>query len=346
MGYLIDFTKLESSKRLYRGNAGLKRGVIYNKADWILKFPQSTAGFEGVDISYTTSPLSEFIGSHIYQILGYPVHETILGIHFSETSKQKRIVVACKDFIKEGETELVDYETIKNYYSDNLQDKLNALRADLPPYEKKDLSSHSTPIEEIILQFKENEIFKTRKDITGLFFDVLVIDYFINNNDRNPNNWGLIKDLNNNKFMVAPIFDNGASFVSKHSDEKLKNILSKKDVLYNAVINGVCHFTFNHKQMTFKNLFKELENTKIKDELHRAFDRVVPKIEKHWKEISDFINNIPNIDDGMKIISDFQKEYFIKSMKIRFDEVIKPLSLENSKDEPEVEEDEKEFEIE
>lgn len=31
------------------------------------------------DISYTTSPLSEFLGSRIYEILGYDVHKMILG---------------------------------------------------------------------------------------------------------------------------------------------------------------------------------------------------------------------------------------------------------------------------
>lgn len=327
MGYLIDFTKLKPSERLYRGNAGLKRGVIYNTADWILKFPQSTANFEKVDISYTTSPLSEFVGSHIYQILGYPVHETILGVHISETSKQKRLVVACKDFIKEGKTELVDYETIKNYYSDNLQDKLNALRASLPPYDHSNLSAHSTPIEEIILQFKENEIFKTRKDIQALFFDILVIDALINNNDRNPNNWGLIKDLNTEEFTIAPIFDNGASFVSKHSDDKLKRIMNDPNHFKESAINGISHFTINHRMLNFKNFFKQLENTESKDELHSAFTRVVPKIEKHWQEIINFINNIPNTDNEVEIMSDIKKEYFIKSMKIRFDEVIKPMSI-------------------
>ncbi len=34
---------------------------------------------KNIEIKYSTSSLSEFIGSHIYRILGYPVHETQLG---------------------------------------------------------------------------------------------------------------------------------------------------------------------------------------------------------------------------------------------------------------------------
>ena len=45
-----------------------------------------------IAVSYTTSPVSEYIGSHIYQSMGFPVHETKLGTY------QNKVVVACKDF--------------------------------------------------------------------------------------------------------------------------------------------------------------------------------------------------------------------------------------------------------
>jgi len=45
-------------------------------------------------ISYTTSPLSEYLGSKIYEALGIPVHETVLGI------RKNKVVVACRDFTK------------------------------------------------------------------------------------------------------------------------------------------------------------------------------------------------------------------------------------------------------
>ena len=63
-------------------------------------------------LSYVTSPLSEYIGSHIYQILGYDVHETILGVCFEE--KRYKVVYACKDFIKDSK-----YELLIPYKSEN-----------------------------------------------------------------------------------------------------------------------------------------------------------------------------------------------------------------------------------
>lgn len=76
---IVDFNHVKESGIRYSGNAGNKLGIIYNNENWFLKFPRSTRGLTRVNVSYTTSPLSEYIGSHIYEIIGIPVHETLLG---------------------------------------------------------------------------------------------------------------------------------------------------------------------------------------------------------------------------------------------------------------------------
>jgi hypothetical protein len=78
---MIDFSKCELSSRnlQYGGRAGEKRGIIYNNEYWFLKFPKNTIGMKKVnDLSYVTSPISEYIGSNIYKILGYDVREYVL----------------------------------------------------------------------------------------------------------------------------------------------------------------------------------------------------------------------------------------------------------------------------
>lgn len=64
---IINFTDYALSDRdlQYAGRAGEKRGIIYNGDYWFLKFPKNTIGMNRVTgISYVTSPLSEYIGSH------------------------------------------------------------------------------------------------------------------------------------------------------------------------------------------------------------------------------------------------------------------------------------------
>lgn len=63
--FLIDLTNSVDNNKLYGGNAGFKRGITIDGSNWIIKFPQETNGFKNVDISFTTSPLSEYIAQSI-----------------------------------------------------------------------------------------------------------------------------------------------------------------------------------------------------------------------------------------------------------------------------------------
>lgn len=72
-----------------------------------------------VEISYSTSPLSEYIGSHVYELLGQEVHETRLGIY------NGKCVVACKNFLSPGET-LLEFKDIKNMYSEKMEQMMDS----------------------------------------------------------------------------------------------------------------------------------------------------------------------------------------------------------------------------
>lgn len=72
---MIDIVDFDVCRRVYdkgyRGNAGRKFPVIYKNERWMLKFPENTKNFVGGHLpSYTSSPLSEYIGSKIYESLG------------------------------------------------------------------------------------------------------------------------------------------------------------------------------------------------------------------------------------------------------------------------------------
>ena len=82
---IIDFSDCPLSDRdlSYGGRSGPKRGIVYRGMKWILKFPKSGALMrEAKGLSYVTSPLCEFIGSHVFSILGCDVQETVMGVCF------------------------------------------------------------------------------------------------------------------------------------------------------------------------------------------------------------------------------------------------------------------------
>ena len=113
---VIDFNRCEYSDKngSYGGLAGNKDGLLFDGYEWMVKYPKNLSQFRGQNASYSTSPLSEFLGSHIYQLLGFDTHDTLLG------ERNGKIVCACKDFAPLLEKRLLEIRTLKNHTDDEL----------------------------------------------------------------------------------------------------------------------------------------------------------------------------------------------------------------------------------
>lgn len=305
---IIDFTNCELSDRNleYAGRAGEKRGIIYNNEYWFLKFPKNTLGMNRVTgLSYVTSPLSEYIGSNIYRILGYNVHKTILGI--CNDGKKDKIVCACKDFINDDKNEILIPYT--------------ALRNDTNPIimERNDTSIQSpSNINEIIFQLQHNLILSKISNVKERFWEVVVIDMLINNNDRNEDNWGVIKNKIDNTYKLAPIYDCGNCFYGKASDEKIANILADNEKLKSSATNGITAYEDDLEKRIPINKILELKN----DDLKKAIVEVSQLIDNHLDEIINFIQEIPTTYSGITIMSKIRKTYYIETFKIRFETLL------------------------
>ncbi len=127
---LIDFNGYEQNQRMYGGTAGRKMGICYKGGNYILKFPGSLKEkqMKNIRLSYSNSPVCEYIGSQIYSLLGFPAHETLLG------KRNGKIVVACRDFLEEGE-KLYEFDKIKvtfePHFLDSNGNETNGAGADL-----------------------------------------------------------------------------------------------------------------------------------------------------------------------------------------------------------------------
>ena len=77
---LVDFNDFQQNQRLYGGTAGRKMVITYNGKDYLLKFPGNLKEqqLKNINLSYSNSPICEYIGSKIYELIGLPVHNTIL----------------------------------------------------------------------------------------------------------------------------------------------------------------------------------------------------------------------------------------------------------------------------
>jgi len=298
-----DFNNLPLSGVTYGGHGGTKKGVVIDGEKWFLKYPKSTKSMEVENISYTTTPLSEYLGSQIYASIGLPVHETILGI------TNEKLVVACKDFLSSYEV-ILDYNSLKNDHDDKLQKELESLSS---------ASINNNDIEEIILVMEKNAYFKQNPELKNHFWDMFIIDAFINNNDRNEGNWGLVLNKENGEIKIAPVFDNGAAFYNKSDNNRLLRVISDevkiKQSFYDSSISVFL------KDGKIINPLKYIESMENKD-CNAALLRVLPKI--NLEKIKNIFEEVPNEYNGITIMSDLQKEVYLKSLIYKYEKVLFP----------------------
>lgn len=301
---IYNFNNIEVDRtRRYGGMAGQKLGVIFNGEKWFLKFPKTTNGLRNVEISYTTAPLSEYLGSKIYESIGVEVHETLLGI------KDGKVVVACKDFLEENER-LDEFRAIKNDYVENLQEEIGSLSL---------TSGNGTDLEEIMLIMEKNPVFQEIIELKERFYDMFVIDSLIGNNDRNNGNWGVIVDRQTGNTKVSPVYDNGGSFSNKLSNEQISKMLNDNIRFTDSAYNTrTCAFKLKDKLINPLKYIETLQN----DDLNNAVLRIVPKID--IEKIKEIINSIPEKFEGIDIISPVQKEFYTKTIEYRYKNVLVP----------------------
>ena len=309
---IYNFENCEYSDRhgSYAGMAGDKDGIMMGNSYWIIKYPKTERAFKTpLGMSYTTSPLSEFVGSHIYDMLGIPVHETALGV------RNNKVVVACKAFcITRGSP--MEMRISKNAANKELSKTLD---------EQMHYSGTGDRVnlKELLLHLQYNPIVKKCPDAISRFWNMVVVDILIDNTDRNNGNWGLLYNEKNKTYNVAPVYDNGNSFSNKSSDKRINKIIhdkNKSDLYIGSrtayEVDG--HILSAKKMIQYDDL-----------ELKEAIKRLSPIIKEKLPDIRQFISAIPEKAGDWEICSKERKQYIMESVETRFDKMIYPEYLKN-----------------
>ena len=305
MNKLININELKETRRTFSGNAGAKIGVIFNNEEYVVKYPKNISKMKNVEIKYSTSSLSEYIGSHIYQILGYPVHKTLLGYD------NDKLVVLCKNF--DLENKFYEFKSVANRLRSKEIEEINFI------------DGNTLDVKEIIKIINVSSLIKDKDKTIERFFDMFIIDYLLNNNDRNNTNWGFMIEPYNleTKETLAPIYDCGNSFNNKLSDRQIQERLNNEEIFNERCVDGLtCSFSLNGHQLNFKDAFSndELLNLGLKD----ALKRNVMKIVNHFDQIEELINDIPEEENGVKVLTKVYKEFIIKSLSARLEKILIP----------------------
>lgn len=275
-----DYSAYPIDTDVFFSGAENKTQIIINGQRYIMKYQRNS------EIGMIFNHVSEYLGSHIFELLGIPVQDTYLG-----TYEGKNIVLMkhfCHDgeilvhFNGVGESSLEEDKEMYQYSYDDIQRMLND-------------NKKSTNVQETI----------------DRFWDMFIIDALNGNFDRHGGNWGFIKK--DNKYRMAPVYDNGSSMYPKlNTDERIIKVLNSEE----EINERIYRFPTSHVKIDGrKSSYYEVINSLHFEECNKALIRIFPRIK--FEEIYELI-------DSIECINDLRKQFYKRMYAERYEKILKP----------------------
>lgn len=280
---LVNFNQFQVRKKTYGGANGNKLSICIGDSLYMLKLPFHAT--KNKNLSYTNSCISEYLGSHIFNMIGIKAQETILGEY--EYNGVKRISVACKDFEEDGYV-IKDFASVKNQIIDSKS------------------NGYGTDINEILETIEQQSLIDP-VFLSNTFWEMFVIDALLGNWDRHNGNWGFLYNQGTDDIKIAPIFDCGSCLFPQIDDDIIDTIMKNKSQLNARIFNfPTSALLYNGKRI---NYYDFIQNHEFK-ECDNAIIRIKNKI--NFDDINLLIDDIP-------CISVKHKNFLKLIIKKRFD---------------------------
>ena len=283
---LMDFTSLPIRKKSYGGANGNKISVVINDELYMLKLPSHAP--KNPNLSYANSCVSEYLGSHIFNMLGLVAQETVLGIfNYNDT---ERISVACKDFEKNGYI-LKDFASVKNQIIDS------------------NSNGYGTELLDILETIQKQQLVD-QVELSNHFWNMFVIDALIGNWDRHNGNWGFLYNQETDDIKLAPIFDCGSCLFPQIDEDTIIKCLKDKTEMNARIYDfPTSAILLNGKRINYYKFIKSHEY----EECDKAITRIKEKID---------LDKINLLIDELDCISDNHKLFLKNIIKRRYEELL------------------------
>lgn len=283
---MIDFTDLPRRKKTYTGANGSKIAVMYNDELYMLKFPVPPS--RNKEMSYTNGCVSEYLGSHIFEIIGIPVQETLLGTFMK--NGRKKVVVACRDFTTD-DTVLQDFASLKNTIIDS------------------EHNGYGTELSDILTAIEEQQSIDPA-ELKKHFWNIFIVDALIGNWDRHNGNWGFLYNRRTDEITLAPIYDCGSCLYPQADEtimEATLNDPAERDLrIFQIPLSGI---KIDGKKINYFDFISSLQNK----DCNAALKRIVPKI--NMQKIYTLIDETP-------FITELQKKFYKTMLAERKEKIL------------------------
>lgn len=274
---MIDFTNCKEELNEYSGSEK-KKTLIYNNHKYLVKFPDPVRE-KKKNISYINNAFSEYIGSKIFELIGFKTQKVILGT-FNYNNKEK-IVCACEDFTDDN-NELYEFENIALSYN---VDKKN-----------------DTELSDIMSVIEGNSVVDSKTTSVN-FWNMFIVDALIGNTDRHNGNWGFIKNRKNKEITLSPVYDCGSCLNPMLEDDQIE-VLDNKEIK-NLSLNCYSCIKENSNKINYMEFIKSCHNKYCNE----AVLNIYPKID---------IDKINNFISSIECISDVRKTFYKSLINNRY----------------------------
>lgn len=286
MSNIIDFTNLPVRKKTYAGANGSKISVVYHDEIYMLKFPVVPS--RNQVMSYTNSCISEYIGCHIFESVGTPVQETLLGTYYK--NGKEKIVVACKDFTSSGIV-LQDFASLKNTIIDS------------------EHNGYGTELDDINKAMEEQTAIEPHM-LKEWFWNIFIVDALIGNWDRHNGNWGFLYNSSTDEVSLAPVYDCGSCLFPQADEEIMQRTIAQQSEralrTFEIPLSGI---KMDGRKIRYFDFISSLQNA----DCNRALKRIAPKVD--MQKIIRIIHQTP-------FISDLQKNFYITMLQERKERIL------------------------
>lgn len=272
----MDFSAYPPSGRYY-GGTERKIGILIEGTPYMIKFQKASA------FGLRNNHLSEHIGSLLFNMLGLPAQETLLGTYNGQP------VVACRDFIG-GNEQFVPFNDVGESSLD------------------RDKETYQYDYEDIMQMLRDNSKLTCVQETMSAFWEMYIIDALVGNFDRHGANWGFIKK--NNAYRLAPIFDNGSCLFPSLPEDQMSSIIRSPEQTDARVYEfPTSQIRLNGK----KSSYFEVINSLAFPECNKALAAVISR-----SSLSDILATVEDIAE----LSDAQKRFYRHMLLNRYEKIL------------------------
>ena len=277
----IDFTNLKQRKKTYAGANGNKISVIYEGEQYMLKFPAYAK--KNKEMSYANGCFSEYLGCKIYESVGIPVQEVMLGTY--TINGREKIVVACKDFTEPGVV-LQDFASLKNSVIDS------------------ERHGYGTELGDILQTIEEQRLVDS-ESLMERFWDMFIMDAMIGNWDRHNGNWGFLYDDRIDEIRLAPVYDCGSCLFPQADDKIMEQVLNERAQMDKRIFDiSLSAINIDGKKIRYFDFISSLQY----EGCNQALKRILPRID--MVKIGEIVKDTP-------FISDLQMRFYLAMLNER-----------------------------